>query len=70
MSDWQPIETAPMNGAEVLLFDRLGDISVARFANGAWQARADGFDAFASDESRIEVEAPSHWMPLPSPPPA
>ncbi len=73
--EWQPIETAPKDGTELLLGGRQGvDI-------GSWEA-----DVIAAIESGVEVACgapegwygitrydasgpqPTHWMPLPSSP--
>ena len=58
---WQPIETAPKDGTEVLLkTSRTG-----RIANGLWNAvnSEHGFWVWAY----IQAE-PAHWMPLPKSP--
>ena len=58
---WQPIETAPKDGTEVLLkTSRTG-----RIANGLWNAvnSEHGFWVWAY----IQAE-PAHWMPLPKMP--
>lgn len=60
--DWQPIETAPRDGTQILIVSRyrqLG-IMIGRWAerNGRW--------AFAEVVGR-NVD-PTHWMPLPPPP--
>jgi hypothetical protein len=60
---WQPIETAPKDGTEILGFTRYGkrpdefEIYVVWW-DGGWEAHGCS-TAFA---------APSHWMPLPAPP--
>lgn len=59
LDNWQPIETAPRDGRDVLLFDYSG-VSVI----GCWNIIAD--DGFFSTEY-LPVDA-SHWMPLPEPP--
>ena len=60
MSEWQPIETAPMDGTPIILlpYGDVTDLFVSfwmqsddRWANNEW--------------SKI-----THWMPLPSPPKA
>jgi hypothetical protein len=75
VSEWQPIETAPKDGTEVLLFGPDGmDIA-------AWQPEtedefesgvivAPGFDAgfFGRVYAAGCNEAPTHWMPLPEAP--
>lgn len=65
MSDWQPIETAPLDGSPVLavwMFDPLNNEAgsetheVVRWFSGYWDANG---------ESR---PTPTHWMPLPEAP--
>ena len=54
---WQPIETAPMDGTNVLVTDGEGvDIG--------WH---DEFDA-ADDPWCGWIKHPTHWMPMPEPP--
>jgi uncharacterized protein DUF551 len=62
MTEWQPIETAPTDGREVLLFARgLHGPRDVSFAVGQWSLQSeDWFWAFAI--------RPTHWMPLPEPP--
>lgn len=83
MTEWQPIETAPRDGTEIIgIFSNdygdqpkptvYGPWTIA-FRNGAWWASWD-------DASVIEAEGywgcdfkgapidPTHWMPLPEPP--
>lgn len=67
---WEPIETAPQNGTQVLLFGKLdgeihgdfGDpvICVGSKPHGQWYL--DNTDCYA-----VYCE-PTHWMPLPLPP--
>jgi hypothetical protein len=73
---WQPIETAPKDGTKLLLFYpnlnypiRLGHYSKSEhrehdkitYQNEGWVAG--GFSFGRKDP------VPSHWMPLPGPPP-
>ena len=60
MSEWQPIETAPRDGSDVLIWCDTGKICIAHFdyATFAWW----------SDLSTRECPDPTHWMPLPAPP--
>lgn len=61
-SPWRPIETAPRDGTPILLCGQTGDRIVGRWStafSGSWVLEA--YDA-------IGIE-PTHWMPLPSPPP-
>lgn len=57
---WQPIETAPKDGIDVLLFED-GKQYVA-----SWSETAGG--QFFNDAEH--QHNPTHWMPLPKPPTA
>lgn len=67
-ANWQPIETAPRCGDEVILWTERGVTSPC-----IWSKKGDisenGFWLWwqAEPEYLIEVKA-THWMPLPSPP--
>lgn len=62
MSDWQPIETAPRDGTEIIGHDiRTGVSHVTRWDYG-WDDPDDHYYSEAPEYS------PTHWMPLPSPP--
>ncbi len=65
---WQPIATAPQDGAEVLLFclsKKYDDtFRIVGYFSAAWnQWEIDGVD----DCFRNDLK-PTHWMPLPEPP--
>lgn len=66
---WQPIETAPKDGSNILGFD-------SNFpSNGAyitWFAEKYGSYQWCSDSTNDfgGWEIPTHWMPLPKPPKA
>ena len=66
VSEWQPIETAPVNEFVLVFFTRDHTMEVARrliSPDGedlGWWAN-DGLDFYGAD-------TPSHWMPLPAPP--
>lgn len=82
MSEWQPIETAPKDGTEIIL--RKGD----RVTSGAWiewsetstefhgttgawlgEVEQDSGANWASwDGGFLEEDEPTNWMPLPEPP--
>ena len=57
MMQWQPIDTAPRDGTEVLIFGNCG-IMVMLFDNG-WREKANYMSL---------KTPPTHWMPLPSEP--
>jgi hypothetical protein len=63
--EWQPIQTAPKDGACVLLYDNTCEEPVVGF----WHAS--GW-LVAWDHSRYDTNFPgcdpTHWMPLPEPP--
>lgn len=78
MTEWQPIETAPKDGTDILVVYPThfvgrpsGDFSIVRWENNKWIAQADGQRAIeAQNDFRTEYICPffTHWMPLPSPP--
>src|SRR6476620_3982133 len=60
MNEWQPIETAPKDGIEILLFAR-GQHNDDYWGVGQWSEQSkDWFWSFAI--------RPTHWMALPEPP--
>lgn len=63
-SGWQPIETAPLEGAHVLVVDS-GEVSEARHIEGhGWYlAQNDPTDSWGPGPLN-----PTHWMQLPCPP--
>lgn len=79
--DWQPIETAPRDGTEVLgLYYRPSDGLFGEqtygpwtmaFDRGAWRPSWDGgwvveyMSDFGTEYKELDME-PTHWMPWPS----
>lgn len=79
MSEWQPIETAPKTGQEILLYGewageisgpdpRAGKIFVGQWLGGrsdypGYEWHISGTDAYSA-----WMKA-THWQPLPEPPP-
>lgn len=53
--EWQPIETAPVDGFEILGFFA-GVVAITWFFRGNWEVGSG------------TVWEPTHWMPLPEPP--
>lgn len=80
---WQPIETAPKDGTEVLAWREDAGIFLARWTSPEEFCTSDELEAlseadaaqedwFAADfvqGSRLDDGlVPTHWMPLPDPP--
>lgn len=81
---WQPIETAPKDGGDILVVDANGNQYVAWWdeefervfddskedGDGGW--RGGWTDGSATGVGRLDAEyieiIPTHWMPLPEPP--
>lgn len=55
---WQPIETAPKDDTNVLVFCE-GLVWVASYYHGMW---------WFEKRDDISLSEPTHWMPLPEPP--
>jgi hypothetical protein len=71
---WQPIETAPKDGTEIILFwpsleSYDGKSSEPRRGVGKWCAPAGYFtEHWALDGRWTPGDDPTHWRPLPTPP--
>ena len=57
--EWQPIETAPKDGRNVLIFNEDG-IEIG------WWSR--GTSEWCRQDMYLSTAQPTHWMPLPAPP--
>mgnify|MGYP006363913231 CR=1 FL=1 len=57
--EWQPIETAPKNGEEIIVFVN-SKPAAAKFAGNCWEITADLFECFYP---QIHGN-PTHWMKL------
>jgi hypothetical protein len=72
MSEWQPIDSAPKNLDEVLVYDPdYGGVRMAQYESQAqppfWSI--DVWDLTMPNTARERIEIhPTHWMPIPSPP--
>lgn len=71
--NWQPIETAPRDGTEILLFQAIQYGVMMRVGN--WDERGEHIDTgkrvagwTEADDGYIGCIEPTHWMPLPEPP--
>lgn len=62
MSDWQPIETAPKDGAGILAFQN-GNMRVCSWLSCGW-----AFYQSKPGAAIVVMVCPTHWMPLPAPP--
>lgn len=63
MMEWQPIETAPKDGTEILIYSEIEGVRSSYFEHGMWQKGS----WFSKPEER-ERAKPKKWMPLPKPP--
>ena len=67
--EWQPIETAPKDGTDVLLAYRVTDVdpdyyvSHGYFGDDCWYALNT-----AITPAQMNNQRPDFWMPLPKPP--
>ena len=71
--DWQPIETAPKDGTEVLLFGEFDNMAVAEWDHGdeAWVFAVTDVEIPGAPKGTMfcsYFRDPTHWMPLPVPP--
>ncbi len=71
---WQPIETAPKDGTEVILFhppeNYQGIEYPARVTAGSWiewdeTPECDGGSIWMSLDGGFREDTPTHWLPLP-----
>ena len=56
---WQPVETAPKDDTDVLVLCEDGGILIGCHCGTKWWI----------EQTRFEERKPTHWMPLPEPPP-
>lgn len=67
-SAWQPIETAPKDMTQVLGYVENGYVEDSVVVM-CWFTYANGRACWETVDGESEVD-PTHWMPLPNPPPA
>lgn len=68
MSDWKPIESAPMDGTSLIIatsMDLVGEASYCG-SDGWWWANSHG--EYWADAVEVHHGQVTHWMPLPAPP--
>jgi len=71
---WQPIETAPKDGTEIILWFPFKDIAInglyGEVSEGDWETGyRKWMEWLVADELWFQEDpsqAPTHWMPLPS----
>ena len=80
MSKWYPIETAPRDGVEVMLYGeqivreaRRNGLSEASRSDSITQAhwnkhKEKWWTHIGSEKTIVHIYKPTHWMPLPKPP--
>ena len=71
MTEWQPIETAPKDGTEVLLWGRYWSDSQGLFSRphvGSYVENLERWQVGVSHHDYRFRVRPTHWMPLPPPP--
>lgn len=68
--EWRPIETAPKDGSEVIVFcpKNRPQVFTAAFVCGEWGCSVEDRCAPKDDFYGDSPKWPTHWMPLPSPP--
>jgi len=62
---WQPIATAPRDGTDILVCAFGATMLVVAFDN---EAKNPEFPWLTLDGPGYNKDAPTHWMPLPTPP--
>jgi len=72
--EWRPIETAPKDGTDVVIYAPNCGVLVAYWSDSIWASvnnpvRGQG-GGWVQEVHRSDtcVFSPTHWMPLPSPP--
>lgn len=66
MMEWQPIETAPKDGTEIIVYTATKRITTAWFCEETKLWPHD--EVYSEDGEPCNVGWPTHWMPLPEPP--
>ena len=69
VQQWQPIETAPKDGTEIILSREARVTSGLWFDMGGDDEGAEGWSGWVSQDGGFSEEhPPTNWMPLPEPP--
>ena len=75
VGEWLPIESAPKDGSEILIWKPSSTVCIAHWEvdpqwhwDGEWPCWA----VFMADDDfysiYLDADWPTHWMPLPEPP--
>lgn len=70
MGEWQPIETAPKDGNDILLYDKYSGPFIGLWSDGGeWLADTKmlGIDGYATFTHYIDEQFITHWAPLDPP---
>jgi hypothetical protein len=68
MTEWQPIETAPKDGTNILVANAEGWVGQVFWQNRWYNENHAGWMIANCDEEYGEYITATHWMPLPEPP--
>ena len=69
MSKWQPMETAPTDGTDILVYGPWrGEFSQLKHPSHIWTGRYSPSSKCWFISNTVEFVDPTHWMPLPEPP--
>lgn len=69
VDEWQPIETAPKDGTDILIYCKdTHEMFVAFYATQIETGQQDWIIARAKDGTCFVLKSPTHWMPLPPQP--
>lgn len=68
---WQPIETAPKDGTNILLYEPKNEFNPPEYFVGRWEKSRDPFiygTSWECSEYGAFNHHPTHWIPLPDAP--
>lgn len=66
MQEWQSIEAAPKDGTNILVWDGVTMTTAWWWEKGGYWRLVDAGEHAEDDQCTPQ---PTHWMPLPEPPP-
>ena len=71
MTEWQPIDTAPKDGTEILVYGiATGELGGVHEKPETWKVSwfFKNWSLCGGEGYVVWVDSPTHWMPLPAPP--